>query len=136
MKEEQLDDEEYLDDGEVRYKVCRDHVTVHNVVYQRSSRRKRRKLLSGRRAVTAVPADEKPTLSLQPLIDQLSGDKAVQGSFDEIIDRLLPDYLDSRARLQQQEAETDRQSVNVLRPFVELELTKLDCRTRARRSDL
>lgn len=84
------------------------------LVYQRSSRRKRRKFLSGRRA---VPVDETPTLSFQPLIDQLGGDEVVQGSFDEIIDRLLPDYLGSRAGLQERETETDHQSVSVLLPL-------------------
>lgn len=60
---------------------------------------------------------ETSDLSLQPLIDQLDNDDLAQGSFDEIINNLLPEYLRTRAVLQEREVEMD-QHVSIPRRYV------------------
>jgi hypothetical protein len=58
-----------------------------------------------------------PDLSFQPLIDLLENDGTAGSSFDEIIDHLLPEYLRTRAVLQEREIEID-QHVSMPPPFV------------------
>lgn len=74
-----------------------------------------------------APAEETTNLSLQPLLNLLDGDQTTEGSFDEIMDNLLPEFLRSKAVLQEQEIETDQhidfsgpegQTVESVRGFV------------------
>jgi hypothetical protein len=58
--------------------------------------------------------EETQTLTFQPLIDQVENG---EGAFDDIIDRLLPEYLHTRAIVQEREVEID-QHVNAPAPCI------------------
>ncbi|KAJ7498011.1 hypothetical protein B0H11DRAFT_829890 [Mycena galericulata] len=80
----------------------------------KNRKRKRRKGNDG------LPTKEKESFSLQPLLDCLDSED-LETPFEESMDRLLPEYLNDRAVLQEKESEKDATGQILLRP-----LTKSD----------
>ncbi|GLB43353.1 putative acetyltransferase (GNAT) family protein [Lyophyllum shimeji] len=88
---------------------------------RRQSRRKRRKVGSG----LAIPAEESLDRFLPlSVFDELGNGDPNVTSFQDIIDRVLPDYLHTRASLQERAIELD-QNGQALRPPTRAEVSSL-----------
>ncbi|KAF5383663.1 hypothetical protein D9615_003781 [Tricholomella constricta] len=87
----------------------------------RITHRKRRKIHSKQ----AVPTESNPDSSLlRAVFDELGNGDPTVASFQDIIDRVLPDLLHTRANLQEETAELD-QNGQLLRPPTRAEVSSL-----------